>query len=228
MSIGGLDWRHNNIPNVKGGFMTELKDLRARIKQSSTSPRSKKGIVAAVKETKLERTLPQEAPSESSVGHDGMRKLLIAPNKKLTTKCKPVEAVTKDIHQLAQDMEEFLRNPPAMKVRVVGIAAPQLGECVRMFTCMLSPSAGKGEDCQTVTVINPELIYEKKLHLVEESCLSLPGKKFWLKRGKIVKIRGTLLSGQQKTLKGRDLVAQIFMHELNHLDGLLLDVVSKR
>lgn len=68
-----------------------------------------------------------------------------------------------------------------------------------------------------------ELVYTKGFHVVEESCLSIPDKEFTLRRAKIVKVRGLTLDGVTGSFRGRDVLAQVFQHELNHLDGLLID-----
>lgn len=202
--------------------MADLNDLRAKIKKPRVAVISREEPMLDVV-----RPVLQAVTRELQKPEPKRRQVLLAPNKKLTTKCKPVKEVTDDIRRLAQEMEDFLRNPPHMKVKPIGIAAPQLGECVRMFTGMFNPWAKEDGDSQITTVINPELVYQKKLHLVTESCLSLPDRFFQLKRPKLVKIKGMLLTGQHKSFKEHDLIAQMFMHELDHLDGLLLNVTGE-
>ncbi|MBA7706456.1 Peptide deformylase [subsurface metagenome] len=77
-------------------------------------------------------------------------------------------------------------------------------------------------------VINPELVYAKGKYIVQESCLSIPGKEFTVRRAKIVKIRGLTLDNVMRTFRGRDLLAQVFQHELNHIDGILIDQIGER
>ncbi len=96
------------------------------------------------------------------------------------------------------------------------------------MSCMLNPMAGESIDVTITTIVNPQAVYIKKMHVVTETCLSLPEEVFRLRRGKIVKIRGMLLDGTPRTFKGHDIVAQMFQHELDHLDGILLDEASKR
>ncbi len=214
--------------------MAELDDLRAKLKAPKKSPPPVQQKVAVVGEhggalmdisatipTSLEDT-PELLPEEPK-----RRQVLIAPNKKLTTKCKPVKEIDDNIRRLAQEMEDFLRYPPKLSLRIIGITAPQLGECVRMLTIMLNPQVVEIEDAQITTIIDPVLVYAKKLHLVDESCLSLPGPTFQLKRPKIVKVRGMILTGESRSFKGHGLTAQMLMHELDHLDGLLLDVTGE-
>jgi len=178
---------------------------------------------------------PAEGPPERTTTKEKVtiatgprRNILIAPSKILRTECARVEKIDDNIISLAYDMESFLMHPPAMPTRPIGLAAPQLGESVRVISCMLNPMSDENSDKGIITIINPQLKYEKNIHLVNETCLSLPGRQYKIKRGKIVKISGTLLDGTTKSFKGHDIVAQMFMHELNHLDGLLLDVVSRK
>ena len=173
---------------------------------------------------------PEQAVAEEkvSIAVGKRRTILIAPSVMLTTKCKEVDEIDDNIIALAHDMEDLLKNPPPAKVRPIGLAAPQMGESVRVISCMLNPMAAEAANQEIVSIVNPQVVYIKKMHLVTETCLSLPGKTYELKRGKVAKIKGMLLDGTPKVFKGHDIVAQMFQHELDHLDGLLLDVTSKR
>lgn len=147
--------------------------------------------------------------------------IIPAGAKVLRTKCKKVKAITKSTKDFAQLMEAFLKVHQGDSPRPLGISAPQLGQSIRMFSYLTN--TGNAEDI--TTVVNPELVYEKKLHFVKESCLSLPGRTFLLKRGKIVKIKGMSLDGTPRSFKGHGVLAQVFMHELNHLDGITIDML---
>lgn len=162
----------------------------------------------------------EAAPSKASK----IPELLTLPSgaKILHTKCKPVGSITPAVKALAQTLEGYLKAHQDDDPRPIGISAPQLGSAVRMSSVILDLEA------VPVTYINPELAYEKKLHLVTETCLSLPGRKFLLKRGKVVKIRAMLIDGSMRSIKGRDLNAQLLMHELNHLDGITVDTIGER
>lgn len=152
-----------------------------------------------------------------------MRELITLPNELLREKSKPVVNIDSEIKALASDMAEFMRLNQAKKLRPVGLSAVQLGELARMFAFYANPMS-EDEDIQFL--LNPELVYEKGKRLVYESCLSIPGKTFVLKRAKIVKIRGLTLDGEERSFRGHELLAQVFQHELNHLDGILIDQLS--
>lgn len=153
-----------------------------------------------------------------------MRKLVVVPNPVLRQKCEPVETVTPAVRELAQEMVDYMYAHRTDKVIPVGLSAPQLGEPVRMFAFKPTLSSPEG-DIQVLT--NPEIVYAKGVTTVREGCTSIPGKEYVLRRAKIVKIRGFDLDGNLKTFKGRGLLAQIFQHETDHLDGVLIDSIGK-
>lgn len=154
-------------------------------------------------------------------------KVLTLPTgaKILHTKCEQVKEITPKVKALAQALEDYLNVHRHDDPRLGGIAAPQLGKTIRVFSYVTS---GEGDSIELLTVVNPELVYEKKLHFVRETCLSIPGEAFYLKRGKNVKIRGMLIDGSPRSLKGHGITAQVFMHELNHLDGITIDTIGDR
>ena len=137
-------------------------------------------------------------------------------------KCKKVEEITPGILDIVKMMEQFLIDHQGDDPRPIGLAAPQLGYSLRIFTCIW-PSID-----YIITLINPETLSEKLPLRVYESCLSLPGRLYELDRFKIVKVRGTMSDGSTRTFKGRDLSAQEFSHEMNHLDGITIDMIAKR
>jgi len=155
-----------------------------------------------------------------------MRKLVKVPNKLLRQKSEPVKKIDSEIKALASDMVEFMHLRQDDKLHPIGLSAPQLGELLRVIAFSRNPMFIEGDEIQVL--INPELVYQKGSQLVSESCLSLPGKEFTLQRAKLVKIRGLTLDGVQRSFRGRGLLAQVFQHELNHLDGILIDRLSKQ
>lgn len=238
--VGGLDWRHNT---QKGGHMAEQtarEKFKARMaataRSKTTTPEpaveKKVLVVGEAKDrvipilTGTKKELPRVIGEPIPEGQPQF-KVVLFPDERLLTVCKPVEEFSSEIIELAQFMEEFLRNPPLGVLPPIGLAAPQFGECIRLVSCMLNPLADKDSDRQIVSFTNPELIYQKYLRRVTETCLSLPGETYHFKRGKIVKIRATLFDGTVRTFKGHNLVAQMFMHELNHLDGILINTLGK-
>jgi len=143
----------------------------------------------------------------------------------LRQKSKPIKEITPKVKELANKMVDFMDNHSQDKNKPIGLSACQLGSNVRMIAFRENPGLLNREDI--VILINPELVRTKGYHIVRESCLSLPGKFYLIKRYKIVKIRGTTLDGTSHSFRGRDLLGQVFQHELNHLDGVLIDSIGK-
>jgi len=155
-----------------------------------------------------------------------VRELVKVPNELLRQQSQPVKTIDSEIKVLASDMVEFMHLHQVDKFQPIGLSAPQLGELLRVIAFSRNPMFIEGEDIQVL--INPELVYQKGSQLVKESCSSIPDKEFTLQRAKLVKIRGLTLDGVQRSFRGRGLLAQVFQHEINHLDGLLIDELSKQ
>lgn len=156
-----------------------------------------------------------------------MRQLIKLPNDLLRQKSKPVGVIDSAVRELAGEMIEFILQRQGEQIKPVGLSAIQLGEPVRMFAFVANPEAGRDVSVDTNVIINPELVYMKGIRRVTETCLSVPGRPFNLKRAKIVKIRGLTLDGQVRSFRGRDFMAQVLQHEYDHLEGILVDQRSK-
>jgi peptide deformylase len=101
----------------------------------------------------------------------------------------------------------------------VAIAAPQIGLSLRIFLV----SRKLFDDGQSDAVfINPELIkLSKKKVLMDEGCLSVRSIYGQTKRSLKATVRAYDNDGRQFTWNGSGLMAQIFQHEIDHLNGIL-------
>ena len=154
-----------------------------------------------------------------------MRKLVQVPNKALRKKSKPVQTIDSKIKELAKEMVEYIHLHQADNLGPLGLSASQLGELVRVIAFRCNPVSIEKDNIQVL--INPELVYQKGFYLVTEFCLSIPGRRFKLRRAKIVKIRGLTLDNEVRSFRGRDLLAQVLQHLLNLIDGELLDQLEE-
>lgn len=148
-----------------------------------------------------------------------MREILTVPNPILRQKCEPVKSIDSEARALAQELRALLEVEHEGKI-AIGIAAPQIGVSLRLFVYRNNPYTAVDS---SLTVINPEIVYVKGDVTLKESCFSIPGKLFLLGRHKLVKIRGLGLDGNPHSWKGEGLVAQVLLHEIDHLDGTLID-----
>jgi len=148
-----------------------------------------------------------------------------APNPILRQKSKVIEEITPEIREIAEEMVNFMDSHVGDDAKPLGLSACQLGHLVRMMAFRRSPSSVSRDDIQVL--VNPVLVYAKGVYIVRESCSCLPGKSYRLRRSKTAKIRGLALNGTTRSYRGRDLLGQIFQHELNHLDGIMIDQIGK-
>jgi peptide deformylase len=96
----------------------------------------------------------------------------------------------------------------------LGLAAPQVGVQKRLFTY----DVGEGP----TVIVNPEIVETSGEFAYEEGCLSVPGLKFEIVRPKVVTIRGIDLDGREVVVEGDEVLGRVFLHEVDHLDGVLL------
>ena len=98
----------------------------------------------------------------------------------------------------------------------VGLAAPQVGVQKRFFVYDINDDTGPH------VILNPEIVETEGEWTYEEGCLSLPGLAFELVRPKLVTVQGVDLDGNDVTLQGDELLGRVFLHEIDHLDGVLM------
>lgn len=141
------------------------------------------------------------------------------PNPVLAMNCQPVQEINDQIRRLAADMGETMYKAPG-----VGLAAPQVGEPIRMIVLDVSE-----EKNNLMTLINPVITQRsQEQEIGEEGCLSLPG--IWEKvsRSTEITLKYTDLEGKEQELHADGLLAICIQHELDHLDGtVFIDHLSR-
>ncbi|MBK5297744.1 MAG: peptide deformylase [Vicinamibacteria bacterium] len=115
--------------------------------------------------------------------------------------------------QIIDDMIETMHAAPG-----IGLAAPQVGEALRLFVVDLSVGH-KASDLQIF--INPEIVERDGMQLEEEGCLSVPGFVATVLRPSRMVVRAADRDGSLRTVEGTGLLARALQHEMDHLDGLL-------
>ena len=113
-----------------------------------------------------------------------MRELIKLPDELLRQKSQPVKKIDRGIKELALEMVDFMRLHRGDAARPVGLSAVQLGKLVRVIAFSRNPESPEGMQVQVL--INPEVVYLKGHQVVSESCLSIPGRTFALRRAKLV------------------------------------------
>jgi len=147
------------------------------------------------------------------------RKIVEFPEVVLRQPTKPVERVNAEIDRLIDDMIETMYDAPG-----VGLAAPQIGVPLRLFVYDIGHAEGKR---QASVLINPVILERRGTQSDDEGCLSVPDYRVVVTRANWVKIQGMDRSRKVVTLEGDGLLARLFQHETDHLNGrLLIDRIS--
>jgi peptide deformylase len=115
--------------------------------------------------------------------------------------------------KLTEDMFHTMYDAPG-----IGLAAPQVGVGKRLFVYDLDPDSR--DDPQVL--VNPRIVESRGEWTYEEGCLSIPGMSFEIVRPKEVHLVGHDLHGNEVSLEADELLARLFQHELDHLDGVLM------
>lgn len=120
---------------------------------------------------------------------------------------------TPELHKLVEDMFESM-----YAARGVGLAAPQIGVSRRIAVI----DCTNGDDANAkIVLINPEIVKVEGAQTSEEGCLSVPGFREQITRGKTVTVKARNVKGEWFEMTGEDLLARAFLHETDHLNGTL-------
>lgn len=126
----------------------------------------------------------------------------------LRTRADPVRDFDAELRKLVKDLTETMQDAPG-----VGLAAPQIGVSLRVFTYYVDDQLGH--------VVNPSLDLSPEEETDEEGCLSFPGLVYPTVRAHGVVAKGFNMHGEPITLEGTGQLARCVQHETDHLDGVL-------
>jgi peptide deformylase len=146
------------------------------------------------------------------------RDIVTLPNPVLRRKAHKVTVFDKDLQELIDDMIEMMRQAPG-----VGLAAPQVGESIRLIVVEYGEEKdGEEQPKKLFVVVNPEIIQASEEKVIGvEACLSLPGLAGEVERNKQIVVKGMNRYGKPARIKVDGWFARIFQHEIDHLDGVL-------
>jgi len=144
----------------------------------------------------------------------GNRRIVLYPDPVLRRKAAMVSRVDQAIRDLVQDMFRIMRQEEG-----AGLAAPQIGESLRLFVTEERPDEGQ----PARVFINPQLSeLGGELDGHDEGCLSLPGIRGVIRRQPRVTIRALDEQGQPFELTSDQFSARVWQHEFDHLEGILI------
>ena len=131
----------------------------------------------------------------------------------LRKKSREIEEIDERILELLDDMYDTLKKSPDG----IGLAAPQVGVLKRAIVIDLSEEGGEGP----YKLINPKIVKRKGEQVCREGCLSVPGVLGDVIRPSEVIVEALNEKGEKVTIKGKDILAVVLCHEIDHLDGVL-------
>lgn len=136
------------------------------------------------------------------------RMIVKVPDPILSKRCRPVENFDERLHVLLDDMKETL-----IAANGAGLAAPQVAVLKRV--CVVSTDDGYFE------LINPVLRSQSGSQNGVEGCLSVPKKYGYVTRPMKVVVTAQDRYGEEHRYKVSGFTARAFMHEMDHLDGII-------
>lgn len=141
-----------------------------------------------------------------------IRKIRTLGDEILEKKAKEVKEVTEKVSILIDDMLDTMYDAQG-----VGLAAPQVGILKRIVVIDVS----EGEEAEPIILINPVIVETSGEQEGPEGCLSVPGKVGVVKRPDYVRVKAFDEEMNEVEYEGRGLLARAFIHEVEHLDGIV-------
>ncbi len=126
----------------------------------------------------------------------------------LRRRARPVGRVTREIQGLIDRMVATMH-----EARGMGLAAPQIGEGVRVVVAEVEE--------RTIALVDPEVVHAEGEESAIEACLSVPGVIGEVPRATKLVVRGYSRRGRRVTVRAEGLLARVLQHELDHIDGVL-------
>jgi peptide deformylase len=136
------------------------------------------------------------------IGHPTLRKI-----------AAKVEIFDGAFQELVERMIETMRVNEG-----IGLAAPQVNVKKRFFVI---DKHLIDEEMEAQVYVNPEIISQDGSGLLEEGCLSIPGIRAEVARPDIIRVRYQKIDGEEVTEELKGLLARVFQHEYDHLNGIL-------
>ena len=142
------------------------------------------------------------------------------PDPRLARVSMPIQEVTPEIRELAENMVETMYAREG-----IGLAAPQVGVPIRLMVMDIS-GPERREDLRIL--VNPLLKRSGPEIDSEEGCLSITDYRSTVRRSGQVHVEATDLDGNPVSFEAEDLLAICAQHECDHLDGILfIDHISR-
>ncbi|SFB37334.1 peptide deformylase [Cohnella sp. OV330] len=139
-----------------------------------------------------------------------IRLIVKHPDDVLRERAQEVTKFNANLHKLLDDMADTMYDADG-----VGLAAPQVGVSKRVIV------VDADEEHGLIELVNPEVVSSEGEQFGPEGCLSIPGLQGDVRRPLKVKVKGQDRNGKPVEFEGTELLARAFLHEIDHLNGVL-------
>lgn len=146
-----------------------------------------------------------------------VRQIRVVGDPVLRAKAHPVRRFGDHLETLVEDMVETMHAAAG-----IGLAAPQVSVSERVIVVELPQDEQDPDSGQLHVLVNPQIARasaEEEAGL--EGCLSVPGYVGEVVRHQAVTVKGRDVQGHKIRVKAQGLLARVFQHEIDHLDGVL-------
>jgi peptide deformylase len=146
-----------------------------------------------------------------------VREILQIGNPALRQRSSKVARFDRALANLADDMLETMHEASG-----VGLAAPQVGVLKRLIVVEMPDDEDYPHPGERWIVCNPEVVKtNRETEVGQEGCLSVAGYVGMVERPTEAIIRGQDIHGRKVRIKADGFVARAFLHEIDHLNGVL-------
>lgn len=146
-----------------------------------------------------------------------IRPILYADDPRLRQRAKPIKRFGPELKALADDMLETMHAANGL-----GLAAPQIGLLQQLFVAHLPQNEEDPQSGKDFVLINPQIV-QASPERVEgvEGCLSMPTWYGRVARAEWVVVKALNVHGKPVRIKAHGMLARVFQHEIDHLNGVL-------
>ena len=147
-----------------------------------------------------------------------VRELVRYPHPLLKSVARPLEPQDASVlDRVGADLIDTMRASQGC----VGLAAPQIGELVRLVAVDVSSHRKASSSHGLLVLVNPRLVRASGAEVGREGCLSIPELTANVRRATHVVVEALTLDGSALAVEAEGFEARCLQHELDHLDGVL-------
>jgi peptide deformylase len=129
--------------------------------------------------------------------------------------CPPGDA---DVVQVAADLLRTMQANPCCR----GLSAPQIGRLLRIVAVEMAAGLAGGPGEGPLVLVNPQLVFATDVRTGREGCASIPNVVANVRRASRVLVVASSLQGGTVSVRASGLGARVLLHELDHLDGVVI------